>query len=117
MAGREGKRAFICISSSSEEEEEEDDDNDQVEDSGTEEEEDDGDEGDDDDYNDEQEDDDADEQIEEGDDEALCNKVIRSLKGSSFFLFSLTNFLDFSISTRISLSPMSMLLSIADNSK
>lgn len=87
MAGREGKRAFICISSSSEEEEE-DDDNDQVEDSGTEEEEeDDGDEGDNDDYNDEQEDDDADEQIEEGDDEALCNKVIRSLNGSSFSFF------------------------------
>ncbi|XP_021825074.1 zinc finger CCCH domain-containing protein 62 [Prunus avium] len=83
MAGREGKRAFICISSSSEEEEE-DDDNDQVEDSGTEEEEeDDGDEGDNDDYNDEQEDDDADEQIEEGDDEALCNKVIRSLNEGS----------------------------------
>lgn len=84
MAGWEGKRAFICISSSSEEEE--DDDSDQVEDSGTEEEEDDGDDEDDegDDYDDEQ--------IEEGDDEALSNKVIRSLKGSSFFLFSLRIF-------------------------
>ncbi|VVA09536.1 Hypothetical predicted protein [Prunus dulcis] len=76
MAGREGKRAFICISSSSEEEEE-DDDSDQVEDSGTEEEEDDGDDEDDegDDYDDDQ--------IEEGDDEALSNKVIRSLKEGS----------------------------------
>ncbi|BBH06151.1 SAP domain-containing protein [Prunus dulcis] len=57
--------------------EEEDDDSDQVEDSGTEEEEDDGDDEDDegDDYDDDQ--------IEEGDDEALSNKVIRSLKEGS----------------------------------
>lgn len=64
MAAREGKRAFICISSSSEEEEDDDDDE-QVEDS------------EDNDY-----DDDDEQKVE--DDESLCNKVIRFLKGFSF---------------------------------
>lgn len=71
MAAREGKRAFICISSSSEEEE--DDDDEQVEDS------------EDNDYDDDDEQkEEDDEDHNEVDDESLCNKVIRFLKG---FLF------------------------------
>lgn len=72
MAAREGKRAFICISSSSEEEEEEDDEE-QVEDS------------EDNDYDDDDEQKvEDDEDHNEVDDESLCNKVIRFLKGFSF---------------------------------
>lgn len=99
MAGRAGKRAFICISSSSEEE---DDDGTEDGDFGEEEDDDDEDgDGDDGGYDDEEEeDDDSDVKIEEGDDEALCNSVIRSLQGSFF----VEKFFEFSISTSVSLS-------------
>lgn len=86
MSAREGKRAFICISSSSSSSDEEGDE--PVEDS-------------DDDYSNEDNHDDSDDEPNDdedhSDDESLCNKLMRFLKGSSLSLF---HFLKLLISNR-----------------